>query len=136
MPYELSPHSNVSTMMLMLLTGRVCSGAIGLCRVMAALFCGATRGPLMTSGFLPRSKLMRWYPLPRPCDVLSSWAYVLSESKIADDLYKMFSRVGWADCAAELATGRIGMMVLISAMNGLSVGRAWPTVQQIRCRSC
>ena len=46
--------------------------------------------------------------------------YVLSESKIADDLYKMF-HVWMGGLSGGLAVGTIGLMVLISAMNGLSV---------------
>jgi tripartite ATP-independent transporter DctM subunit len=46
--------------------------------------------------------------------------YVLSESKIADDLYKMF-HVWMGGLRGGLAVGTIGLMVLISAMNGLSV---------------
>ena len=46
--------------------------------------------------------------------------YVLSESKIADDLYKMF-HVWMGSVSGGLAIGTIGLMVLISAMNGLSV---------------
>jgi tripartite ATP-independent transporter DctM subunit len=45
---------------------------------------------------------------------------VLSESKIADDLYKMF-HVWMGGLRGGLAIGTIGLMVLISAMNGLSV---------------
>ncbi|MBD3677402.1 MAG: TRAP transporter large permease subunit, partial [Rhodobacteraceae bacterium] len=46
--------------------------------------------------------------------------YVLSESRIADDLYKMF-HVWMGGLSGGLAVGTIGLMVLISAMNGLSV---------------
>jgi tripartite ATP-independent transporter DctM subunit len=46
--------------------------------------------------------------------------YVLSESKIADDLYRMF-HVWMGGLRGGLAIGTIGLMVLISAMNGLSV---------------
>jgi len=46
--------------------------------------------------------------------------YVLSESRIADDLYKMF-HVWFGGLNGGLAVGTIGLMVLISAMNGLSV---------------
>ena len=53
----------------------------------------------MTSGFPPRSS---------------------GESKIADDLYKMF-HVWMGGLSGGLAIGTIGLMVLISAMNGLSV---------------
>jgi tripartite ATP-independent transporter DctM subunit len=46
--------------------------------------------------------------------------YVLSESKIADDLYRMF-HVWMGSVHGGLAIGTIGLMVLVSAMNGLSV---------------
>jgi tripartite ATP-independent transporter DctM subunit len=46
--------------------------------------------------------------------------YILSESKIAEDLYKMF-HVWMGPINGGLAIGTIGLMVLISAMNGLSV---------------
>jgi len=46
--------------------------------------------------------------------------YVLSESKIAEDLYKMF-HVWMGPIDGGLAIGTILLMVLISAMNGLSV---------------
>ncbi len=46
--------------------------------------------------------------------------YVLSESRIADDLYRMF-HVWMGGLNGGLAIGTIGLMVLISAMNGLSV---------------
>ena len=45
---------------------------------------------------------------------------MLSESKIADDLYRMF-HVWMGGLRGGLAIGTIGLMVLISAMNGLSV---------------
>jgi tripartite ATP-independent transporter DctM subunit len=45
---------------------------------------------------------------------------VLSESKIADDLYKMF-HVWMGPVQGGLAIGTILLMVLVSAMNGLSV---------------
>ena len=46
--------------------------------------------------------------------------YILSESRIADDLYRMF-HVWMGGLHGGLAIGTIGLMVLISAMNGLSV---------------
>jgi tripartite ATP-independent transporter DctM subunit len=46
--------------------------------------------------------------------------YMLSESKIADDLYQMF-HVWMGPLNGGLAIGTIGLMVVISAMNGLSV---------------
>ena len=46
--------------------------------------------------------------------------YMLSESKIADDLYRMF-HVWMGPLNGGLAIGTIILMVVISAMNGLSV---------------
>ena len=46
--------------------------------------------------------------------------YVMSESRIADDLYRMF-HVWMGQINGGLAIGTIALMVLISAMNGLSV---------------
>ncbi|MBZ0227061.1 MAG: TRAP transporter large permease subunit, partial [Bauldia sp.] len=46
--------------------------------------------------------------------------YVLSESRLADDLYRMF-HVWFGPVPGGLAIGTIFLMVIISAMNGLSV---------------
>ena len=46
--------------------------------------------------------------------------YILSETRLADDLYRMF-HVWFGKVNGGLAMGTIGLMVLISAMNGLSV---------------
>jgi tripartite ATP-independent transporter DctM subunit len=62
---------------------------------------------------------MKWYPL-LTLPMFIFMGYVLSESKIADDLYKMF-HVWMGPVRGGLAIGTIGLMVLISAMNGLSV---------------
>jgi tripartite ATP-independent transporter DctM subunit len=62
---------------------------------------------------------MKWYPL-LTLPMFIFMGYVLSESRIADDLYKMF-HVWMGGLAGGLAVGTIGLMVLISAMNGLSV---------------
>jgi tripartite ATP-independent transporter DctM subunit len=107
-----------STMMLMLLTGQRVFGAIGFVAVMAALFLWGDRGGY-DIGFSAAIKLMRWYPL-LTLPMFIFMGYVLSESKIADDLYKMF-HVFMGGVRGGLAIGTIGLMVLISAMNGLSV---------------
>ena len=64
-------------------------------------------------------KLMKWYPL-LTLPMFIFMGYVLSESRIADDLYRMF-HVWMGAVPGGLAIGTIGLMVLISAMNGLSV---------------
>ena len=118
MPYELIAILMFSTMMLMLLTGQRVFGAIGFVAVMAALFLWGDRGGY-DIGFSAAIKLMRWYPL-LTLPMFIFMGYVLSESKIADDLYKMF-HVFMGGVRGGLAIGTIGLMVLISAMNGLSV---------------
>ena len=118
MPYELIAILMFSTMMLMLLTGQRVFGAIGFVAVMAALFLWGDRGGY-DIGFSAAIKLMRWYPL-LTLPMFIFMGYVLSESKIADDLYKMF-HVWMGGLRGGLAIGTIGLMVLISAMNGLSV---------------
>jgi tripartite ATP-independent transporter DctM subunit len=106
-----------STMMLMLMTGQRVFGAIGFVAVMAALFLWGTGGSDI--GFSAAMKLMKWYPL-LTLPMFIFMGYVLSESRIADDLYRMF-HVWMGGLRGGLAIGTIGLMVLISAMNGLSV---------------
>tara|TARA_R110002049_G_scaffold111354_3_gene260596 strand:- start:396 stop:1553 length:1158 start_codon:yes stop_codon:yes gene_type:complete len=62
---------------------------------------------------------MKWYPL-LTLPMFIFMGYILSESRIADDLYKMF-HVWMGSINGGLAIGTIGLMVLVSAMNGLSV---------------
>jgi len=64
-------------------------------------------------------KLMKWYPL-LTLPMFIFMGYILSESGLADDLYKMF-HVWMGSLNGGLALGTIGLMVLVSAMNGLSV---------------
>ncbi|SFE27019.1 TRAP transporter large permease [Roseivivax sediminis] len=118
MPYELIAALMFSTMMLMLFTGQRVFGAIGFVAVVAAVFLWGDRGGY-DIGFSAAIKVMRWYPL-LTLPMFIFMGYVLSESKIADDLYKMF-HVWMGGLNGGLAIGTIGLMVLISAMNGLSV---------------
>jgi tripartite ATP-independent transporter DctM subunit len=64
-------------------------------------------------------KLMKWYPL-LTLPLFIYMGYMLSESGIASDLYRMF-HVWFGGLRGGLAVGTIGLMVAISAMNGLSV---------------
>ncbi|SDY06281.1 TRAP transporter large permease [Citreimonas salinaria] len=118
MSYELIAALMFSTMMLMLLTGQRVFGAIGFVAVMAALFLWGDRGGY-DLGFSAAMKLMKWYPL-LTLPMFIFMGYILSESRIADDLYRMF-HVWMGGLSGGLAVGTIGLMVLISAMNGLSV---------------
>jgi len=118
MPHEAIAILMFSSMMLMLLTGQRVFGAIGFVAVVAAFFLWGDRGGY-DLGFAAAIKLMRWYPL-LTLPMFIFMGYILSESKIADDLYKMF-HVWMGGLSGGLAVGTIGLMVLISAMNGLSV---------------
>ncbi|HKL46906.1 MAG TPA: TRAP transporter large permease subunit [Roseovarius sp.] len=106
-----------SGMMLMLMTGQRVFGAIGFVGAMAGLMLWGTGGAEIP--FSAAMKLMKWYPL-LTLPMFIFMGYVLSESRIADDLYKMF-HVWMGPVRGGLAIGTIGLMVLISAMNGLSV---------------
>ncbi|MGI9436078.1 MAG: TRAP transporter large permease, partial [Geminicoccaceae bacterium] len=117
MSYELIAILMFSTMMLMLMTGQRVFGAIGFVAVISALTLWGTGGSEI--GFSAAMKLMKWYPL-LTLPMFIFMGYVLSESRIADDLYKMF-HVWMGPLRGGLAIGTIGLMVLISAMNGLSV---------------
>ncbi|MFY0634992.1 MAG: TRAP transporter large permease subunit [Vannielia sp.] len=118
MPYELIAILMFSTMMVMLFTGQRVFGAIGFVAVIAAFLLWGDRGGY-DLGFAAAIKLMRWYPL-LTLPMFIFMGYVMSESKIADDLYKMF-HVWFGGISGGLAIGTIVLMVLISAMNGLSV---------------
>jgi len=117
MSYELIAITMFSSMMLMLLTGQRVFGAIGFVAAAAAIFLWGTGG--FNIPFSAAMKLMKWYPL-LTLPMFIFMGYVLSESKIADDLYKMF-HVWMGPVNGGLAIGTILLMVLISAMNGLSV---------------
>jgi tripartite ATP-independent transporter DctM subunit len=106
-----------STMMVMLMTGQRVFGAIGFVATAAAIWLYGTGGS--DFGFSGLMKVMAWYPL-LTLPMFIFMGYVLSESRIADDLYRMF-HVWMGGVGGGLAIGTIGLMVLISAMNGLSV---------------
>ena len=118
MSYEMIAMLMFSSMMLMLLTGQRVFGAIGFIAVVSALLLWGDRGGY-DLGFSAAMKLMKWYPL-LTLPMFIFMGYVLSESRIADDLYQMF-HVWMGGLSGGLAIGTIGLMVLISAMNGLSV---------------
>ncbi|MEO1142388.1 MAG: TRAP transporter large permease subunit [Pseudomonadota bacterium] len=106
-----------STMMLMLFTGQRVFGAIGAIGAIFAIALWGTGGSDIP--FSAAMKLMKWYPL-LTLPMFIFMGYILSESKLADDLYKMF-HVWMGPVHGGLAIGTIGLMVLVSAMNGLSV---------------
>jgi tripartite ATP-independent transporter DctM subunit len=106
-----------STMALMLLTGQRVFGAIGFVASAFALLLwgdGAAEMP-----FSAAIKLLNWYPL-LTLPLFIYMGYMLSESGIASDLYRMF-HVWAGPLPGGLAVGTVLLMVAVSAMNGLSV---------------
>ncbi len=117
MSYELIALIMFASMMLMLMTGQRVFAAIGFVAVVAALALWGPGGSDLA--FSAAMKLMKWYPL-LTLPMFIFMGYILSESRLADDLYRMF-HVWMGPINGGLAIGTIGLMVLISAMNGLSV---------------
>ncbi|MBO6667369.1 TRAP transporter large permease subunit [Parvibaculum sp.] len=117
MSYELITLLMFSSLMVMLLTGQRVFGAIGFVAATAALLLwgdGASEMPFNAS-----FQVLNWYPL-LTLPLFIYMGYMLSESGIANDLYRMF-HVWAGPLKGGLAIGTIGLMVVISAMNGLSV---------------
>ena len=106
-----------ASMMLMLMTGQRVFAAIGAVAAIAALSLWGVGGSEIAFG--AAMKLMKWYPL-LTLPLFIYMGYILSESGIADDLYQAF-HVWMGGLRGGLAIGTILLMVVISAMNGLSV---------------
>jgi tripartite ATP-independent transporter DctM subunit len=106
-----------STMVVLLITGQRVFGVIGFVGAVAALWLwgqGSAELP-----FNAAFQVLNWYPLITvPFFVFMG--FMLSESGIASNLYRMF-HVWFGPVRGGLALGTIGLMVLVSAMNGLSV---------------
>jgi len=117
MSYEAIALLMFASMMLMLMTGQRVFAAIGSVAVIAALLLWGEGG--IEIAFSQSIKLMKWYPL-LTLPLFIYMGYMLSESGIADDLYRMF-HVWFGPLNGGLAVGTVVLMVAISAMNGLSV---------------
>ena len=117
MSYEMIALLMFSSMMVMLLTGQRVFGAIGFVGAVFSLFLWGDGGSEMP--FNAAFVLMNWYPL-MTLPLFIFMGYMLSESGIAGDLYRMF-HVWMGPLNGGLAIGTVILMVAISAMNGLSV---------------
>jgi tripartite ATP-independent transporter DctM subunit len=115
--YSLIATLMFSSMMLLLLTGQRVFAVIGFVGATAAVLLWGTGG--IEIPFTAIIKVMKWYPL-LTLPLFVFMGYMLAESRIADDLYKMF-HVWFGPVRGGLAIGTILMMVIISAINGLSV---------------
>ena len=105
------------TMMVLLFTGQRVFGVIGFVGSAAALWLwgqGSFEMPFNAS-----FQVLNWYPLITvPFFVFMG--YMLSEAGLANNLYRLF-HVWFGPVRGGLALGTIGLMVLIAALNGLSV---------------
>ncbi len=117
MSYEMIALMMFSSLMLMMLTGQRVFGAIGFVAAASSLMLWGDGGVEMPFG--ASITLLNWYPL-LTLPLFIFMGYMLSESGIADDLYKMF-HVWMGPLNGGLAIGTVVLMVAISAMNGLSV---------------
>ncbi|MFC4350755.1 TRAP transporter large permease subunit [Fodinicurvata halophila] len=117
MSYEMIAITMFATMLVMLLTGQRVFAAIGAVAAGAALLLYGTGS--MEMPFNAAFQLFNWYPL-LTLPLFIYMGYIMSETGIADDLYRMF-HVWFGRIRGGLAIGTIGLMVVISAMNGLSV---------------
>ena len=117
MSYELIALSMFGAMMVMLLTGQRVFAAIGFVASGAALLLYGTGAIEMP--YSQVFKLFNWFPM-LTLPLFIYMGYVLSEAGIAEDLYRML-HVWFGRLRGGLAIGTIFLMVIISAMNGLSV---------------
>ena len=117
MSYELIALLMFASMALLLITGQRVFAAIGFVAAGAALLLygnGAVELP-----YNQVFKLFNWYAM-LTLPMFIYMGYILAESGIAEDLYKMM-HVWFGRLPGGLAVGTILVMVIISAMNGLSV---------------
>ncbi|MCP8893857.1 TRAP transporter large permease subunit [Shinella daejeonensis] len=106
-----------ASMLVLMATGQRVYGVIGAVGTAAALWLwgkGSFELP-----FNAAFQVLNWYPLITvPFFVFMG--YMLSESGIANNLYRMF-HVWFGGVRGGLAIGTMGLMIIISMVNGLSV---------------
>jgi tripartite ATP-independent transporter DctM subunit len=115
--YELIALLMFASMMVLLLTGQRVFAAIGFVASGMVLMLYGTGG--VEIPFSQAFKLFNWFPM-LTLPLFIYMGYILSESGIAEDLYRML-HVWMGRLRGGLAIGTILLMVIISAMNGLSV---------------
>ncbi|RAI03908.1 C4-dicarboxylate ABC transporter [Acuticoccus sediminis] len=106
-----------ASMLLLVATGQRVFAAIGFVASAAVILLYGTGGVELP--FAAAFKLFNWYPM-LTLPLFIYMGYILSESGIAEDLYRMM-HVWFGRMAGGLAIGTILLCVIISAINGLSV---------------
>jgi len=105
------------SMMALLATGQRMYGVIGFVGIGSSLaLWGSSTSSLPFDAAITT---LNWYPL-LTLPMFVFMGYMFAETGIADDLYRMF-HVWSGPVRGGLAIGTIGMMVVIAAINGLSV---------------
>ena len=117
MSHEMIALTMFSSLLVLLLTGQRVFGVVGFVGAVAALFLWGDGGSEMP--FNASIVLLNWFPL-LTLPLFIFMGYMLSESGIANDLYKML-HVWMGPVNGGLGIGTVVLMVAISAMNGLSV---------------
>lgn len=106
-----------ASMLILMATGQRVYGVIGAVGSAAALALWGTGS--FELPFNAAFQVLNWYPLITvPFFVFMG--YMLSESGIANNLYRMF-HVWFGNVRGGLAIGTMGLMIVISMFNGLSV---------------
>ncbi len=115
--YEFIAIMMFASMMMLLMTGQRVFAAIGFVACGGVLLLYGTGG--VEIPFSAAFKLFNWFPM-LTLPLFIYMGYILSEAGIAEDLYRML-HVWFGRVRGGLAIGTIFLMVIISAMNGLSV---------------
>ena len=123
MSYELIALCMFGAMVVLMLSGQRVFAVVGAVAATAALIIAGWHGDslqfALETPFNAVFKLFNWHAmLTLPMFVYMG--YILSESGIAEDLYRMM-HVWFGRFAGGLAIGTILLMVIISCINGLSV---------------
>jgi tripartite ATP-independent transporter DctM subunit len=117
MSYEAIALLMFLSLMVLMMTGQRVFAAIGFVAAIMAIMGYGTGGEELA--FNQAFKLFRWTALVA-LPLFIFMGYVMARAGIAEDLYRMF-HVWFGRVPGGLAVGTVFLMVVISAMNGLSV---------------
>ncbi len=117
MSHELITLTMFSSLLILMSTGQRVYGVVGFIGATAAYFLWG--GNDIEMPFNATFTVLNWFAL-LTLPLFVFMGFMLSESGLADRLYRMF-HVWMGSMPGGLGIGTIGLMVMISAMNGLSV---------------
>ncbi|MFC4297184.1 TRAP transporter large permease subunit [Castellaniella hirudinis] len=117
MSHELITLTMFASLLILMSTGQRVYGVVGFIGATAAYFLWG--GNDIEMPFNATFTVLNWFAL-LTLPLFVFMGFMLSESGLADRLYRMF-HVWMGSMPGGLGIGTIGLMVMISAMNGLSV---------------